>query len=74
MLQMVMINLRQDFKTRLVSMIEDFTGLVNVVKSNFKALGDNLVVLKMAMNALSRQIECGAPKIKVSESKPFNGS
>ena len=41
---------------------------------NFKALEDDLAVLKMAMNSFSRQLEGGAPKIKVLESKIFKGS
>ena len=51
---MTVTNLRKDLESRLVSVMEDFTGLVNTVKSNFKTFEDDMVVLKMAMYSHSR--------------------
>ena len=40
--------------------MEDFTGLVDIMESNFKVLEDDMVVMNMAMNIPSPQIEGGA--------------
>ena len=54
--------------------MEDFTGLVNTMKSNFKTFEDDMIVLKMAMYSHSQQTEGGVPKIKVPKLKALNKS
>ena len=59
---------------RVMSIIKDFTILTDTVKINFKNLEDEMTLLKRAIITHFEQIEGAVSKIKVHESKSFNGS